>query len=194
MMTGVVLCGGQSTRMGSDKGLLKHNSITWVEIAMNKFKALDLPVLLSINDQQYPLYSEIFQSTDLLKDDTTLNISGPLKGILSVHRYQPGEDLLVSACDMPEMHSDVLNHLVASKAGKNAEAFAFRNEEYIQPFSAIYTARGLQKIHALYKQGALSKFSLHHVFTVLNTCYLLLPPEWKSYFGNFNTPQYLCGK
>ena len=44
-MIGVVLCGGNSTRMGSDKGLLKEEEETWAELAGRKLKALQLPVL-----------------------------------------------------------------------------------------------------------------------------------------------------
>ena len=41
-MVGVILCGGQSTRMGSDKGLLSTDGISWAQDAINKGKdALD---------------------------------------------------------------------------------------------------------------------------------------------------------
>ena len=33
-MIGVALCGGQSTRMGADKGLLMQNDLTWVDTAV----------------------------------------------------------------------------------------------------------------------------------------------------------------
>lgn len=193
-MTGVVLCGGESTRMGSDKGLLQHNSITWAGIALNKLHVLNLPVILSVNDRQHSLYSNTFQNSDLVKDDASLKIGGPLKGILSVHLHTPAEDLLVTACDMPDMHSQVLKQLIAAFATTKVEAYAFRNEEHIEPLSAIYTSGGLQKIYKLYQEGKLNRFSLHHVLGVLNTRYLLMPPQWKSYFYNFNTPQDLHGK
>lgn len=193
-MTGVVLCGGDSTRMGDDKGLLQHKSFTWAGIALNKFKALKLPVILSVSDFEYALYEEAFPGETLVKDDPALNIGGLLKAILSVHLYQPDHDLLVTASDMPDMQTKVLETLIAARATKTREAYAFRNKEHIEPLSAIYTAAGLQKINTLYKKGELNRFSLHHVLGVLDTHYLPMPPEWKSYFYNFNTPQDLRGK
>jgi molybdopterin-guanine dinucleotide biosynthesis protein A len=56
-MRGVVLCGGQSSRMGTDKGLLLHQSITWVQQAISTLTQLNTPVLLSINEQQLIAYN-----------------------------------------------------------------------------------------------------------------------------------------
>ncbi len=193
-MTGVVLCGGESTRMGSDKGLLKSNSITWTEIALDRFKVLKLPVILSVNDRQHSLYSKTFKNSILIEDDATLKIGGPLKGILSVHLQQPEEDLLVTACDTPDMRTEVLEHLIAARATTQAEAFAFRSDKHTEPLSAIYTTKGLKKINSLYRNDRLKRFSLHHVLEVLQTTWLPLPEEWKHYFYNFNTPQDLRGK
>jgi molybdopterin-guanine dinucleotide biosynthesis protein A len=193
-MTGVVLCGGESTRMGLDKGMLQYNSISWAELAFNKLRALKAPVVLSVNEQQLDLYSEAFPGTVIIKDDVSLNIGGPLKGILSVHLQQLNEDLIVMACDMPHMTPEVLEQLCNTRANTEAEAFAFQNEEHIETLCAIYTGSGLEKIHALYKAGNLKRFSLHYVLSVLDSYYLEIPVEWKKYFHNFNTPHDLSGE
>jgi len=39
-MIGVVLCGGQSSRMHADKGLIKVQGVTWAEAAFQKMEAL----------------------------------------------------------------------------------------------------------------------------------------------------------
>ncbi len=58
----------------------------------------------------------------------------------------PKEDLLVTACDTPDMRTEVLEHLIAARATTQAEAFAFKSVEHTEPLSAIYTANGLKKI------------------------------------------------
>src|SRR6266542_3948944 len=107
-MTGVVLCGGQSTRMGTDKGLLVHQSITWAQRAADKLAQLNLPVVLSINEQQQIAYASSFDTALLITDNKDLLIGGPLRGIVSVHLQYPTEDLFVLACDMIDMNKKYL--------------------------------------------------------------------------------------
>lgn len=101
LMTGVILCGGQSTRMGTDKGLIPCPEGIWARAAFNKMAALHLPVVVSINPSQYGEYSHFFSAAELITDDQSLSLAGPLLALLSVHRHIPAEDLLVLACDMP---------------------------------------------------------------------------------------------
>ena len=48
-MLGIVLCGGQSLRMGKDKGLLKLEAKTWAQTAIDKIAVLNFPVKISVN-------------------------------------------------------------------------------------------------------------------------------------------------
>ena len=56
-MLGIILCGGQSSRMGSDKGLLKLEAKTWAQTAIDKMTVLNIPVKISVNNQQYSEYA-----------------------------------------------------------------------------------------------------------------------------------------
>jgi molybdenum cofactor guanylyltransferase len=189
MMTGVVLCGGQSTRMGDDKGLLLSDNTTWAQIAKNKAEALGLHVLLSVNSQQVETYSKIFHDTTLVVDDETLEVAGPLAGLLSVHVRFPSEDILVLACDMLNMQPLVLEELL-SQSGINdqAEAVAFLNHGQVEPLCAVYSARGLAKILSLYKKNVLKKHSLKSVLEILTTHIIPVRENQGSYFKNFNSP------
>ena len=51
-MLAIILCGGRSSRMGTDKGLLKLEETTWVQSAAEKMKQLNLPVYISVNQDQ----------------------------------------------------------------------------------------------------------------------------------------------
>ncbi|HKG68815.1 MAG TPA: molybdenum cofactor guanylyltransferase [Segetibacter sp.] len=186
-MIGVVLCGGQSTRMGSDKGLMKYKSFSFAELAISKLAEFIEQVVLSVNAAQYISYFKKFQELTIVEDDMTLDVYGPLKGILSVHLKYPTEDLLVLACDMLAMHTDVLNYLINTNFIKKEDAFVFQTNENIEPLCAIYTAKGLTKIYQLYNQGLLKKNSMQYVLESILTCYLPVNQEWKNYFNNYNS-------
>ena len=67
-MIGVLLCGGQSTRMGKDKGLLFSQKKTWAEIMREKFEQISIPSFLSINSAQKEEYLHYFNEVDLVVD------------------------------------------------------------------------------------------------------------------------------
>ena len=187
-MTGVVLCGGQSTRMGFDKGLLEWGALTWVELSMGKLAAANLQSVLSLNDSQYKQYINKFTKISIITDDDSIEVNGPLKGILSVYLQMPSDDLLVLACDMPSMDKEVLKYLINESSKGTADAFVFEDGGQIEPLCAIYTARGLGKIYRLYEQKQLKKHSLHYVLENVMTCYLPIAEEWKKCFTNYNSP------
>ena len=51
-MLGVVLSGGQSSRMGTDKGLIKLESKSWAQIALDKLAAFQIPVVVCVDGKQ----------------------------------------------------------------------------------------------------------------------------------------------
>lgn len=185
---GVVLCGGQSSRMGTDKGLIVTQSVTWTQLAINKLAALNLSVVISVNETQYSTYLLKFKDATIVKDHAAIEVYGPLKGLLSVHLKHPAKDLLVLACDMPHMHQQVLQELLMETSKANSEALVFRSNEQIEPLCAAYSAKGLDKIYNLYLQGQLKKNSLHYLLENLKTTYLPVHPDWSKYFANYNSP------
>ena len=82
-LIGIVLCGGESKRMGKDKGLLLKDNTPWAILVAEKLRSIGLDVAVSINEKQQEAYSAIFPETPLVVDQ--LSIEGPLNGLLSIH-------------------------------------------------------------------------------------------------------------
>lgn len=193
-MTGVVLCGGQSTRMGSDKGLLCWQGSTWAGTAVAKLQQFSMPVFLSVKDTQYPAYLKLFPSEKLILDSPGLAVNGPLKGLLSVHEQMPEEDLLVLACDMPGMHLLVLEYLLdVYKEQQGREVYVFSVDRQLQPLCTVYTAAALKKIGRQLMEGKLEKHSMMHVLEQCDTYAITSPEAWGSFFINYNSPGDLAG-
>ena len=182
-IVGVVLCGGESKRMGSDKGLLERDGKTWAELTAAKLVSLKIPVVISINDQQLELYAKLFPADELIIDG--IDIQGPMKGLLSVHQKYPEQDILLMACDLLDMDEPTLNNLIDKYKSEDDYDFFVYYEEYAEPFCAIYTSRGLKPVLEKAQLHSLIKFSFQSILDEGNT--LRIPITQKSSFRNYNT-------
>jgi molybdenum cofactor guanylyltransferase len=192
-MLGVILCGGQSTRMGSDKGLLKLHANTWAQTAIDKVNELQISVVISVNKEQYPDYSSIFPPPQLITDNDSLKMKGPLCGVLSVHIEHPKEDLLILACDMPLMETELLKELMTHYNQDIADAFVFTNDGEPEPLCGIYKATGLDHILHLYQTKQLPKHSMKYMLEHIITDTIPLTNDKKKCFRNFNAHAELNG-
>lgn len=192
-MTGIILCGGQSSRMGSDKGLLKLEAKTWAQSAIDKLVTLEIPVKVSVNHHQLNEYAEVFSAEDLITDASTLDVHGPLLGVLSAHLQYPSEDLFVFACDMPLMEPALLKELFYLYEQNNADAFVFTNDGEPEPLCGIYTAKGLLTVFNMLQEGKLTKHSMKFMLEHLTVSSLTLTDEQKKNFRNFNAHAELNG-
>ena len=187
-MIGLILCGGQSVRMGTDKGLIKTAEKTWAQNAFEQMSLLDIPVKLSVNKKQEFVYAAIFSPDELVVDDDSLDLKGPLLGVLSCHLAFPGEDLFVLACDMLYMKTDLLVKLLEKYQQQIADAYIFSNDVKAEPLCGIYTDRSLSYVSDLYKTKKLHTYSMKFILEQLNVCAVPLEDEEKKYFQNFNSP------
>jgi len=181
-------------RMGTDKALLHTTGITWAQSAANKLAQLLLQVSFSVNEGQYNIYATAFRQTAIIKDNSSLQVYGPLSGLLSVHLQHPLEDIFVLACDMPLMESFVLGELYnLYHTNKNADAYIFTNDNEPEPLCGIYCAKGLAAILKMQQQNKLPRHSIKFILSQLNVQYVPIKENQKKYFTNFNSPTDLHG-
>jgi molybdenum cofactor guanylyltransferase len=193
-MLGVVLCGGQSSRMGSDKGLLMLNDKTWTQKAIDTLSNFQIPIAISINKNQYHDYTSIFPVDILIPDDPSLQLHGPLCGFLSVHLKYPEEDLLILACDMPLINTELISELLTKYGIETADdAFIYTTDGEPEPMPGIYRSKGLAYIHQLYSTNQLSRHSMKYMLEHIPTSFSSLPADKKVCFLNFNTHAELNG-
>ncbi len=186
LLTGIVLCGGKSSRMGTDKGLLQKDGKTWTELAYDKLTTLGLPVKLSVNEHQLETYSKLFDPALFIKDQISLH--GPLAGLLTAHSQAVDSDLLLLACDITDISIPTIQELInAYQELKNEyDFFVFQQQGEWEPLLGIYTSGGLKKIYTLYEQGDLKKNSMKNMLEISNTFSISLSEEQKKEFRNYN--------
>jgi molybdenum cofactor guanylyltransferase len=185
-LMGVVLSGGESSRMGKDKGLLLKDGINWVKASFEKIQRLGLPVSVSINSSQADRYAEIVESEHLILDH--VSVKGPLCGILSVHDKFPTYDLVIVACDLSDLSTNTIKDLINEYDERSGEHdfFVYKINDEAEPLVGVYTAEGLQKITSLLLLNQLEKHSMKYILEVGNTFFIDLTEErWKE-FKNYN--------
>ena len=183
-LLGVVLCGGESKRMGSDKGLLQLRGKTWAEHIVQKLKEENLPVVISINEKQQEHYSNIFKKEELVVDQ--LPMHGPLNGLLTAHQQNLQKDIFLIACDLIDMNKSTLEELIDSYEKNEADYFAYEENNFFQPLCAIYTSKALQSLHHRLMSGSLANYSFQYILNNSKTHRLY--SSFRKAFENHNMP------
>lgn len=136
----------------------------------------------------------MFPVTDLIADNTSLAVKGPLLGLLSCHIAFPEEDLFILACDMPIMERTILESLYKHYTeNPGADAYVFTNEGEPEPLCGIYSAKGLSIVLTMLKNRELVKHSMKFMLDHLTVNRIALKEEEKKYFRNFNAHAELNG-
>jgi molybdopterin-guanine dinucleotide biosynthesis protein A len=188
-LSGVVLCGGESRRMGRDKGLLPIGDTCWAIHMAGKLASWKIPVFYSINAGQQANYGILIPSGRLIVD--ALGIPGPLEGLFSVHRRLPGRDLLLLACDMPDLDEATIRGIVdVYREGGPYDFYVYQEEgagrPVAQPFCGIYTSAGLDAFWSLFAGG--EGRGDHSLQSLLNKGRTRrLPIERGDVFRNYNS-------
>lgn len=129
-MTGIVLAGGKSSRMGVNKAFIEFGDRRLIEATVACLKALFPEVLIIANDPPLYAYLGVKIISDLIPD------SGSLGGIytgLSVASYPT---CFFVACDMPFLNAELIKCLVREAEGWDAVVPRVKGE--LQPLHAVY--------------------------------------------------------
>lgn len=147
---GVILCGGLSSRMGTDKGTRIHNGKSFLMTVLEVLNPVCDDVVISVNESQLSDYKVAFPELNFVVDSG--DVKGPLKGMLSVNKAYPKDDLLVVPCDMLNVNKDQLNGILED------ESTVYETDE-VQPFPGFYKSELLHEL----SQAKLKKFSLRYI-------------------------------
>ena len=104
-ITGIILAGGQSSRMGTDKGFISLNGVLFTEHIINAMKPLVNTIIIVSDSSKYDRFG-YQRIPDLIEN------SGPLAGLYTGLSNSATELNLVLSCDIPLINRDILELLV----------------------------------------------------------------------------------
>ena len=181
-ITGIILVGGQSRRMGRDKAFLEIDGRPLFEIVLDLFRA-NFPRILLVGNReerftpyQLPVLPDIYPGSSL-------------GGLYTGLYHAQTEHVFVSSCDLPFPSEKVLRHLCSLK--ESFDAVVPSTSYGYEPLFALYSKSCLAPIKAQLETGEYCAFSY---YPQLNIRYVPpaelapLDPEARA-FLNLNTPE-----
>ena len=141
---GLVLIGGKSTRMGTDKSELEYYGKPQKTYAKELLENNDLETFYSV---QLP------SDTSDEIHDTFLNL-GPFGGICSAFQKDPNSAWLVLATDVPFVNDELIQLLLQKRnPSKLATAIKGKNKDFPEPLITIYEPKAYTKLLQYLAQG-----------------------------------------
>lgn len=179
-VNGLVLAGGKSIRMGSDKTLLAYHGMPQREYVSQLLQSTGLPVFLSCRKEQI---TEL-QDKHILIEDRFDNL-GPYGAILSAFQSAPDHAWLVVASDLPFLSAETIRELLRERDSSRV-ATAFHNPEtgFPEPLITLWEPKSYPMLLSFLAQGnncprkALIQSQPH-----------IVQPKDPHWLVNVNTPQ-----
>ena len=144
-LTGIVLSGGSSQRMGRNKALMELDGQTLIGRTLDKLSRLCDELIISANDVE--LYAHL--PARVIPD--VIPGRGALSGIHASLAGMRHERAVVVACDMPFLSLPLLRFMVAVAPGY--DVVVPRLGGYYEPLHAVYSASCIAPIEQLLAAG-----------------------------------------
>mgnify|MGYP001180838605 FL=1 len=183
-VTGVLLAGGNSRRMGEDKRYLVVGEQTLLERGLAVLRSIFQEVLVVIAQDSPPLDVDVRVVRDLVPD------CGSLGGLYTGLTQATTPYIFVVACDMPFLDPAVITQFTSRRA--SADIVMAKLAARLHPMHALYGKRCLPVVDQMIQarqlkiQGMVSHSSLR-VRYVTEADLLTIDPFGRS-FHNVNTP------
>ncbi|WP_306532505.1 formate dehydrogenase accessory sulfurtransferase FdhD [Geobacter sp.] len=181
-VTGVILAGGQSSRMGSNKALLPYKGGRFIESIHRQLAEIFDEVLLVTNNPEQYDFLPCRKVTDLYPG------MGALAGIHAGLHHAANTAAFMVACDMPYLNSDLIRHL-ATQADPGGVLIP-ESPAGLEPLHAVYGKGCLAAIETTLLSGErriVSFFGRTNVNRVNAEQVALFDPDFNT-FSNINTP------
>ena len=175
-ITGIVLAGGKSSRMGTDKGMINFQGKTFTKHIIDAMETLVSDVLIVSDDKVYEKFG-------WPRIDDTIKNAGPLAGLHAGLKHTKTDYSLVLSCDIPLIKTEILEVLVYSDY-TNYDVVQIQSGDKTMPLIALYHKRCSVKCKALLDEG---ERRLRLAVKQLNTKSIIINSQWEDFVNNVNT-------
>lgn len=157
LVTALILAGGQSSRMGTDKALLPWQGMTLLQRVVKVAQACCGTVCIVTPWPER--YRHLFSSSINWCLEGSEN-AGPLVALAKGFETVQTPWVLLLACDMPQLDPKVLSTWIAQLPAPDSESTAIAYVPYYQsrwePLCGLYKVAGLPMLEAFIAEGGRS--------------------------------------
>ena len=199
-VTGIILAGGKSRRMGQNKALLPLGEDSLIAHVIRRMRRVTDELLLITNAPAEYTHLGLPMHSDIIPD------AGALGGIYTGLTYASHDVVVCVACDSPFLQPKLLSYLISILGEYDAvmpytesrnRGIEVTNPSHstdqmtLQTLCAVYAKRCLPVIEQMLNEPDLRVHALRERANILT----LAPEIWKTYdakgysFFNINTPE-----
>ncbi len=177
-MTGIILAGGKSSRMGQEKGLIQLNGKPFIEHILLAIQPLVTEVIVVSSNSDYDTY------VDRRVEDIILE-AGPIAGIHAGLVHSKTENNIIVSCDVPLITTQLLTTLIRHKE-EDVDVVQFEAMGETIPLIALYKKRC---IYACREALDKSQRSLRKLITTLKVKTIKVTEKELFSVANINTKE-----
>ncbi|MDD5712272.1 MAG: molybdenum cofactor guanylyltransferase [Smithellaceae bacterium] len=139
-MTGIILAGGKSSRLGKDKAFLEINGKSLIDRTVKVFRGIFSEIIIVANKPHSFLEPGVEIVTDIYPG------KGALGGIYSGLFFARNERAFVAPCDMPFLNEAFIQFMVDQS--DDYDVVVPNGSAGLEPLHAVYSRRCLSAIRA----------------------------------------------
>ncbi len=182
-VTGIILAGGQSARLGQNKAFVEIDGQTLVERVVDRLRRVVAQIVLVTNSPEQFAFVGLPTTADLIPE---VGAVGGLHAGLSAIGTEYG---FVVGCDMPFLNVGLMRYLISLREGY--DVVIPRLGQYHEPLHAVYARRCLATIEERVRSGRRRILDVCRDMRVryLDEAEIALRDPHRLSFFNINDPQ-----
>ncbi len=137
-VTGFLLAGGRSRRMGQDKVLMPWRGVTLLDLALDKLRAVCSPVYICSNRHDLRTDVTVLRDATVVMDGVECGPIGPLGGLLAALEQTKTDWNLFLPVDVPLLPVALLQQMLQQTESSPAWAIVPTLDNKPQPLCAVY--------------------------------------------------------
>ncbi len=181
-ITGIILCGGKSIRMGENKAFIQIEGVPIINRIYDLFKELFREVIIVTNQK------DLFSAFDSRIYSDLIPGKGALGGLYTGLVLSTWQYCFCVACDMPFINKSLVQYLIENI--DDADVVVPRTKDGLEPLHAIYSKNCVDPIRRMIEDGKSKIVDMYDqvkVKIIDEENFLFFDPGRES-FINVNTP------